>query len=489
MKIGTDGEDDDGQRRTRPSHFRSRSYLSGLTTPVEIKPRNASTMPMDGEQDTVGKVISQTDDTSSTSILPRIHLPGHRHRQSQDLMNAAPKEHHIHVLNRSHSHRYTKSEAYRDGARHEEGLLQPTNRVINKMTAIASRNGQQKPHHQHSASDFHKSWSGSTRPGLRRRATSDSKGPTTSYTGAQAQFGFLNDHGEQTSASEVDVLLLKAEKNRALERNVTDEDVNRLSIQLAESNVELQDQLQSITKSYTSLMRRLDDAYFSLSSTKHSLIDTISSFQNLNQQSGALAENFDRKSQELDREIRSNLDKHRAALFDARGAHITKLEERSRYANERAEQMSSRLENCRTIVRNYTERQQTKQRAWKGVLLGSLWGTAAILLSILLGLGIWWMKTYGVIVEYDIRQAASIVIEAGGLRGHGQIHDLVKSRAKEINLDPDIPSKLPTDVKKILDDIATRHNSSNSSRSSSATTISATSIDDSLEKIFHKVDL
>jgi len=458
------------------------------------------------------------DESYATSLLPRIHLPGHKSRHAKDFRDSGSKDkekdalqgHHF-PLRLTHSHRHTKSEAPRGSnvAGKSEGVdqnmttnIDPTyltpgvaagkagsgmlSRVGTNLSSKPTTEQKHKPRHQYSSSDVHKGFhqaaaaaltGNAGRPDLRRRATSDPRAPAysrsgyhkTGREGAQAQYGVGNyvdgqvpQHETQKPMTEVEVLLYKAEKaKQEAELNVSEADVQKLTTQLAESNVELQDQLASTDRTASSLMRRLDDAHDVLLRTASSLIDTISSFQNLCQQSNTLIKNFENKANDLDDEMKATLEKQRAALFDERGKKVAELEERGKKANDMAEELSRRLDNCRMIVKNYTERQQTKRRAWKGVLVGSLWGFAFIVSGLLLGFGLWWYKTYGDIVRYDVHEAVAMAFDHGSLSSvHGHLHEVVKERLQVPKEEhkAKIFTNVPDDVKDVLEDIATRHN-------------------------------
>jgi len=467
------------------------------------------------------------DESSASSLLPRIHLPGHKTRHARDSRDGngrdkdkdkekdASQGHHF-PLHRSHSHRHTKSEIPHGSNgtgktdSHDQNpmatIIDPAflapgaalgktgsgmlSRVTSNLSGKAGADHKRKPRHQYSSSDVHKGFHAAAaaaltgnagRPDLRRRATSDPKSPAYSRSGyykpgkegTYAQFGpahyadgqFMGQQQQPLKPmGEIEVLLYRAEKaKRDAEENVTEADVQKLSTQLAESNVELQGQLESTNRTASSLMRRLDDAHDALRQTASSLIDTISSFQNLCQQSGTLIKNFENKAGDLDSEMRNILEKQRGALFDERGNKVADLEERGKKANERAEEMSKRLENCRTIVKNYTERQHTKRRAWKGVLFGCLWGVSFIVLGLLLGFGLWWYKHYGGLVRYDVHEAVAIALDYKGPNSvHGQLHKVVKERL-HLQMPRDNErvkafENVPDDVKDVLEEIAGRHN-------------------------------
>jgi len=440
---------------------------------------------------------------SSSSLLPRIHLPGHKSRHSRDVRDGASKDkskdgshsHHF-PLRRSHSHRHSKSDVLRgshnssvatniDSAHLAPGRSSGVfSRVATNLSNKSTAEHKHKPRHQYSSSDVHKGFHAATaaaltgnagRPDVRRRASSDPRAPGYSRTGYQkpTREGWqappsvaaqVPAQEVEEPMSEVDMLLYKAEKaRRDAEQNVSEADVQRISTHLAESNVELQNRLARTDRTASTLMRRLDEAHDSLLRTASSLIDTISSFENLCQQSGALITNFEKRATHLDSDIRAGLEKQRAAIFEERGKKVARLEERGKKANDRAEEMSKRLENCRTIVQNYMQRQQTKQRAWKGVLMGSLWGCAFILSGVLLGFGLWWYKSHGGNISYDTHEAVALALHRQGLGGvHGHVHHVVKER-----LHMQLPEEsdraktfenVPDDVKALLEDIAARHN-------------------------------
>lgn len=566
-RSGTAGSEDSPQTarpvQTRPPHLRSQSYLSGIS-PVDPKPRNAVTMPAEasppmhkksnGTADKAGRQGQGREDESyASSLLPRLHLPGHRSRYSKDFRDSGSKDkdkdgsqgHHF-QLRRSHSHRHTKSEVPRGSnvagksEGHDQNMTSTMDslyltpgvaagkagsgmlaRVTTNLSSRPMTEHKHKPRHQYSSSDVHKGFhqaaaaaltGNAGRPDLRRRATSDPRAPAYPRTahhragreGAQAQYGdgYYGDAGPQQEAqkpmSEVEVLFYKAEKaKREAEENVSEADVQKLTTQLAESNVEMQDQLASTNRTASSLMRRLDDAHDALLRTASSLIDTISSFQNLCQQSSTLIKNFENKTSDLDDEMRATLEKQRTALFDERGKKVAKLEERGKKANDKAEEMSRRLENCRMIVKNYTERQQTKRRAWKGVIVGSLWGCAFIVSGLLLGFVLWWYKNYGNIVRYDVHEAVAMALDHRGLDSvHGHLHEVVKERLpmSKAQDETKVFRSVPDDVKAVLEDIATRHNGTIEEESATQQYVDPSSDgslaeNKKLKKLFDKLEL
>ena len=509
-----------------------------------------------------GKAEDESGASSATSLLPRIHLPGHKGRQeSRDGRAArdADHAHHSHArtqsqlqlqhlginlhvpIKRTHSHRHTRSDvpsgsyAGHDNMATNGGLLQPpggpggNKSMLSRVTSnLSSRNldadgkHHHRIHHQHSSSDFPKSWHTAGlvggvvpghRPGMRRRATSDPKAPLefasgagyglARYAGPDHANGQLRPAQEQRPPmSELEVLLYKAEKaKKEADENVTEADLQKLTTQLAESRVELQEQLGDANRSSQGLMRRLDDAYDTLRSTTDSLLDTISSFQNLCLQSDTLIQNFETRSGRLKKEMGAALEKQKAALLKKRGTKITKLEERGKKAGDRAVEMSRRLENCRTIIKNFTEREQTKRRAWKGVIVGSMWGCAIIVFGILLGFGLWWYQSYGSLVKHELYRALSTALDSRGMAGaHDQVDKLVRAslHAKTHGNDSmrlQMLENVPEEVKAALDDIAQRHNDSLAVRAqaapSEAGSSSANDLDDDkrLKKLFDKLEL
>lgn len=474
----------------------------------------------------------------SSSLLPRIHLPGHKSRHSRNVREGTSKDkekdgshsHHF-PLRRSHSHRHTKSDVLRgshnssvatniDSAHLAPGRSSGVfSRVATNLSNKSTAEHKHKPRHQYSSSDVHKGFHEATaaaltgnagRPDLRRRATSDPRVPGYSRTGYQkptregwqappSTGGQVPAQEVEEPMSEIELLLYKAEKSkRDAEQNVSEADVQRISTHLAESNVELQNRLARTDHTASKLMRRLDEAHDSLLRTASSLIDTISSFQNLCQQSSALITNFEKKANHLDSDMRATLEKQRAAIFEERGKKVAKLEERGKKANDRAEEMSKRLENCRTIVQNYMQRQQTKQRAWKGVLMGSLWGCAFILSGILLGFGLWWYKSHGGNISYDAHEAVALALHRQRLGGvHGHVHEVVKERLR-IQLPEESDrvktfENVPDDVKALLEDIAGRHNGTIEKESTTPPHVGASSDsildeDERLKKIFDKLE-
>jgi len=489
-----------------------------------MKPRNAVTMPTEASppmhkdvNGTANKAARQDkEDESSTSLLPRIHLPGHRHRHSRDLRDGGSKEkdkdglhHHLSLRHvGSHKHRHTKSEvppghAIGKGGKQDLTLLATNSDPVYLTPSAAAGKGSgiisrvatnlsgkpthehkhHKPRHQYSSSDVHRGFHAGAaaaltgnagRPDLRRRATSDPRASEYSRTGFQrpAKDGAEGSYGMNGQAmqqkpqamTEIEVLLYKAEKTRRdAEQNVSMADVQRMSTQIAESNVELQGRLAGTDRTASQLMRRLDDVHDTLLRTASSLIHTISSFQNLCLQSSALITNFEKKAGDLNGEMRTMLKKQRTAIFDERAEKIALLEGRGNRANERAEEMSRRLENCRTIVQNYMERERTKRRAWKGVLMGVSWGCVLILTGVLMGLGLWWYKRHAGSVSHDVHEAVALALDQRGLGGvHGHVHNVVKERLEMQSLEASdgitMFGNVPEDVKALLEDIAVRHN-------------------------------
>ena len=427
---------------------------------------------------------------------------GHRYTRS-DVLGLGRGHGHGHLGLGSGAKRENADSGVNNGTDGGDGLLHPgvagvkNNMLTRISTNLSSRSPYTHPHatqrakHQYNISDGYRggyaalAGGSGARPDLRRRATSDPKIPVQRLRnghdygrgGVNADFagygrggGALNAHGqfpvqpaqavteqETKPMTEIELLLYKAERARKeADANVTEASVQKLTTQLAESNVELQERLAGSNRTASDLMRRLDDAHHSLSSTASSLVDTISSFQNLVTQSQSLIENFEHREKELDRSTRHTLQKRRRELFDDKGEQVQTLEERSRKANEKAEELSRRLENCRTIVRNYQDREQTKRRAWKGVLVGCFWGASMIVLGLLMGLGLWWYRSYGDIVRHDVQEVIAMALDGGGpgieVRA-GELADMNETERRRVL------ENVPEDVRGVLQDIADRHGS------------------------------
>lgn len=470
----------------RPGHIRSRSYLS---SPDDTKPRNAVTDPIATGQ--LSQRRSTKEDEPAITLFPRIHLPGHRSRHSHDLRDGSVKQHS--ALHPHRQHRHTQSELHapyrprsstnlRDADPLANGNLNMADKLevpgikANMLTRMASnlssRASTNKPQHQYSSSDLQKSLPLS-RPDLRRRATSDPRSPTQRLRALQDNAStpqirldpnrlvLPQQQPPSKPLTEVESLLLRAEKRKVLsDLNVSESDVQLLTTQLAESNVEIQSHLSSSTRVASNLMRRLDDAQDTLLRTATSLTDTISSFHDLNTQSEALVTNFGKKALHLDDGFKSQIEKSRLALFEERGARVTQLEVRGQAASQKAQALSQRLDNCRVILDNFEQREIKKRRARRDVIVGSLWGCAMILLGLILGFCLWWWKSYSEIVRYDVHEAVALMLDHSGQHKdtvRARLLESMKEHRDQNETAQEVFKNLPDDIRELLDDIAKRH--------------------------------
>lgn len=446
------------------------------------------------------KARGNETDSSIPSILPRLHLPGHRSRHSHDQGNDGYRRH-------LHRHRHTRSDipsslraettspesAEGFSTANETETLSTVDTYTNGLTADSiSQSSSRVPgqsmlnristnlttykhhprhhnqhlhqhhnhhhHHQHSTSDVVRRGP----PTIHRRTTSetveshrDRLSPTATTT--------------TPSQTEIERLLARAARTKlSADANLTDSHVQHLTMQLAKSNLELRTTLTTSTHTASDLMRRLDEAHESLQITASSLLDTISSFHELCQHSGELVTNFERKAQELDDSTRTQLARQKKAIFDERAARVEKLDARAAVADERAETLSRRLENCRIIVANFRSREETKRRAWKGILIGSLWGCICVFAGIVLGLSVWYYRSLASGIKYDVGKAVELGLNAAGRGGslakvefRGAVHQGYESvyhneTGDGTRGDSQRLESVPADVRDVLADIARR---------------------------------
>lgn len=107
--------------------------------------------------------------------------------------------------------------------------------------------------------------------------------------------------------------------------------------------------------------------------------------------------------------------------------------------SKKATELGQRLQNCRTIVKNWEERETNKRRAWRGVWVGALWGLALIAIAILAGIASW--------------KAIEIHSDHGTAQGQLQ-HITVHNKSLDLDVLQNL--SIPEDVKEVLIDIDDR---------------------------------
>ncbi|EXJ73975.1 uncharacterized protein A1O5_02269 [Cladophialophora psammophila CBS 110553] len=411
-------------RPTRPSHVRSRSYLS----PADPKPRNAITLPA---------ATSAFEKTAS-----RLHLPGssHRHHNHKD------KDHHSsgHQHSQSHSHvshhsndsthslpfrrhRPTQSEAHaprrfaskealstlphlvaglnaeRERRTHVGNIpnpINPTNRSAGGSNG--TNHGAMHPFGPSAAlsSDFQAGgrydYDASGFPELRRRATSDPASPDKLPRPAPA-----HPLRPKTSFEEA---LDRGDAARVARRiHVKVEDLQRRDQELRLGEEELRSRVAEITSTGVEITRRLDYGYYNLLEKVGNLVSMIGSFQSLARQSGTLIGNFERESKRVDEDTRRRV-KTLQGGFETRQIKARQLAERGEKASRRARELSARLEKARAKVEEWENREEKFRKAWDRVW-GIVWWTsiAVIVIVVAVVLGKEWYF-HGDPVKAGLRQ-------------------------------------------------------------------------------------
>ncbi|KAH0832783.1 hypothetical protein AYO21_00317 [Fonsecaea monophora] len=389
-------------RPSRPSHGRSKSYLS----PADPKPRNAITLPT---------ATSAFEKTAS-----RLHLPGtsHRHHHQKDKdHNSSGHQHsqsHSHISHHNndstHSltfrrHRPTQSEAHpirrfaskealstlphlvaglnaeRDKRIHTGNVpnpINPTNRSagsngVNSTgahffgpSAAISSDFQAGGRYDYNASGF---------PELRRRATSDPASRDKISQPAPA-----HPLRPKTSFEEA---LDRGDAARVARRiHVKVEDLQRRDTELRAGEEELRSRVAEITATGVEITRRLDYGYYNLLEKVGSLVSMIGSFQSLARQTETLIRNFERESKRVDEDTRRRV-KTLQGGFEARQVKAKQLSERGDKVSARARELSARLEKARAKVEEWENREEKFRKAWDRVW-GIVWWTSIAVLVIVL---------------------------------------------------------------------------------------------------------
>ncbi|OQU93740.1 hypothetical protein CLAIMM_00218 [Cladophialophora immunda] len=409
-------------RPSRPSHVRSRSYLS----PADPKPRNAITLPA---------APSAFEKTAS-----RLHLPGtsHRHHKDKD-HNSSGHQHsqsHSHIAHHNndstHSlpfrrHRPTQSEAHaprrfaskealstlphlvaglnaeRERRTHAGNIpnpINPTNRSAGGSngpnntaahvfgpSAAMSSDFQAGGRYDYNASGF---------PELRRRATSDPASRDKLSHPAPA-----HPLRPKTSLEEA---LDRGDAARVARRiHVKVEDLQRRDQELRVGEDELRSRVAEITATGVEITRRLDYGYYNLLEKVGNLVSMIGSFQSLARQSETLIGNFERESKRVDEDTHRRV-KVLQSGFETRQVKARQLAERGQKASMRARELSARLEKARAKVEEWETREEKFRKAWDRVW-GIVWWTsiAVIVIVVAVVLGKEWYF-HGDPVKAGLRQ-------------------------------------------------------------------------------------
>ena len=390
----------------RPSHTRSRSYLTPAESKSETKPRNAHTLP---------SATSALEKTAS-----RLHLPGssHRHHKEKEHNSSHHKHSQSHAGISQHNndsthslpfrrHRPTQSEAHpprraaskenltnlphlvaglnaeRD-RRGQQGIaynpLNPTNRYANGQGQGQNSFGPSAAY----PNDYHPGGRYDANnpngfPELRRRATSD---PASRDNGS---------HGIQPPLrpkTSLEAALDRGDAARVARRiHVKVPDLLRRDQELQEGEEELRARIAEITATGVEITRRLDYGYYNLLEKVGNLVSIIGSFQSLAKQSETLIANFDREDGRISEDTQRRIGIF-AAGFEKRQTKAQKLAERGERASAKATDLSARLEAARTKVHEWEKREENLRKTWDRVW-GICWWTVLamtiLVVSILIG--------------------------------------------------------------------------------------------------------
>ncbi|KAK7900695.1 hypothetical protein LTR67_002979 [Exophiala xenobiotica] len=395
----------------RPPHVRSQSYLS----PAEIKPRNAHTLP-------APSALERTAER-----LHRVHIPGsshlhhHRHSRSHSHSRAShstePSSSHI------KRHRPTQSEALQRTSSFRKPQSKPSKENLPHLVAGLNAEREKRTHLHHANTNT------SLHPPSGGNAVTANSNPssTTNVNGAHVGMHAFGPSTSQTSdytdggrydprpravtdprrvdgaAAIAPQLRPKSSFEQALERgdqariarriHVKKEDIIRRDAEIAAAEDEMRSRIATITAKGVEITRRLDYGYYNLLETLGSLVATITSFQSLGKQTGQLITNFDKESERLDSDTRRRVHGFKRD-FDRRRAKADEMQERGTKVNDRAEDLSRRLENARQIVENWERREDKVRRTW-GRVWRMVWWVSVVVVVVVVGVVLgkeWWFR-------------------------------------------------------------------------------------------------
>lgn len=256
-------------------------------------------------------------------------------------------------------------------------------------------------HQNHNSKDDLKSMLRPTRPGLRPRAVSDSSRP--SFT-AQASSNPLNSQTSRNSgtpqktSTTVPSISSALDRKSALEKSqpesATPVALSALRQSAAKADAELRSRLSNISKSSTEITRRLDYTYYNLLEKVGQLVSTVSSFQSLLAQTHAMSEGFQEGISDasgrggLQADLKKGAEEFEMG-FEERRKRVEELEKRIKDGKNQAAELGERLEGCRKRVKDFESKEQRwrEKVSWR---LRVFWICSALLLSLALGIGIWW---------------------------------------------------------------------------------------------------
>jgi hypothetical protein len=341
----------------RPSHGRSHSSVS-------TKPQKATTLPADPPQK-----HSHTLRLPGTHREHKHHLR-HRHTQSEAKHNSK------HESTDSLPHlvsRLQKEKVVAEKQQHANLSRQGTNTStstwhshVNNLVRIAStdpyRNmpGLANDSTPAFGAAYHRAWDGASGP----RTGLSTRQPTTR---TQTWIELAIDRA--SAKKELELLAPKPL------------DVERRQAELQTAQEELRARLADVGRQSGELGRRLEYTYYSLLEKLASLVGTIHSFQSLSEQSRQLMRNFEEKTGEMDGEVKKKVGAIRANLERAEET-VVGFEGRCERAVKKARELQTRLENVRTMVENWDEREEQATRTWWMVWGMVFWGTLALCLLV-----------------------------------------------------------------------------------------------------------
>ena len=201
----------------------------------------------------------------------------------------------------------------------------------------------------------------------------DKKSPDSSRTGSQNQQLQQLDRNASIQQPEI------------IQRRVRPEDVAKAKRDNAKREEDLRESLRNVEEVGMSSTRQLDDTYYAILEKASILRSTVSSLQQLADESRRLHSSFQEDTNKLERDTKQNLDSF--GNFNQQERTINKLVSKLQDSKGRTDQLNDRLESARLRIEGYEEREivkQAKRRQRWHITWGTLLGVFTLIVAILL---------------------------------------------------------------------------------------------------------
>lgn len=139
--------------------------------------------------------------------------------------------------------------------------------------------------------------------------------------------------------------------------------------------------LSSLSTLSTSTTRRLDYTYYSLLSHLSSLTSTLAALSALSAASTSIHSSFSDTAQQMEREIRGQVQTFNSMTFEAQRERAELLEKRMKGARKKVEMLNGRMEHVRNKIEDFEQKENNARRRVR-FTVRCVWGLSGMLIAV-----------------------------------------------------------------------------------------------------------